>query len=495
MSASEVAARVARDRSGMTLIDFAEVGLPYWYVLARCDVLAKKPISAIDESLMRAISLGVDEPVDLQLLLGLDESVFEAAVIGQLSEGWVDGTPEEPLTLTEAGREVLASAVEIVSEERVVPFHYDGLLRRPVAIHDAIEPRRVGGQGIREMPPTPSRPPDIAELRSCRGDLVRILRGLRGGRDQETELLAIRGFDRRDRVYRPALAMLFASERGGSSLQLAIAIDGELSIEHEAAFANAGQLERLGLERALQSRRRGSLAPPGPEALRNNLDTEAEKAARERVARAEAAVDAADRNGPAGQELREARKQLGGLSPRIVLPHEHERLLEAAIDAARSRLLIMGGGVTGSHFDPDLRKKIQAALHRKVAVRIAVRINEESASSALKSLAKDHPHLVLGPEPSEQEESVLLSDDRFAVLGDYPWLSLLGDADRPLGDRRSLLTTDPAQIDELWARFDGRSPPAPAAPRRRRRRRRRRSSIQGEKRSEEAESSQSTQDG
>lgn len=159
----------------------------------------------------------------------------------------------------------------------MVPFYYDGLLRRPVAIEDAIDPQRARRQGIREVPPTPSRPPDVAELRSCRGELVRILRALRDGRDQESELLAIRGFDRRDRHYRPALAMLFVPDRGGSSPQLAIAIDGEQSIDHEAAFSSGGQLERLGLERALRSRRRGSLPLRGPKELRERRNAEAER--------------------------------------------------------------------------------------------------------------------------------------------------------------------------------------------------------------------------
>jgi hypothetical protein len=479
VSAPETAARFAAERAGSTLIDFAEVGLPCWYVLARCDVLAKKPISAIDEAVMRAISLGIAAPADLQLLLGLDETVFEATVVGLLSEAWVTGSPEEALALTQGGAEVLESAVEIVSEERVVPFYYDGLLRRPVAIEDAIDPQRARRQGIREVPPTPSRPPDVAELRSCRGELVRILRALRDGRDQESELLAIRGFDRRDRHYRPALAMLFLPGRSNSSPQLAIAIDGEQSIDHEAAFSTGGQLERLGLERALRSRRRGALPLRGPKVLREQRDAEAEMAARERTARAEAAFDGSGPDTAADDELRQARQELGRLSPRLVMPHEHQRLLEAAIDSARSRLLISGGALTGSHLDNRLLRKLRGALERKVMVKIAVREGPPSSRVALKyliALAEDQPALQLGPEPLVDVESVLLSDSHFAVLGHYPWLGHLGDADRPLGDQRSLLTTDSEQIDAQWERLDGRTPPQPLPTKRRRRRRRSRQS-------------------
>jgi hypothetical protein len=157
------------------------------------------------------------------------------------------------------------------------------------------------------------------------------------------------------------------------------------------------------------------------------------------------------------------------------MPHEHERLLEAAIDSARSRLLISGGALTGSHLDNRLLRKLRAALERKVMVRIAVGEGPPSsrvASKSLTALAEDQPALQLGPEPPEDGESVLLSDNHFAVLGHYPWLGHLGDADRFLGDRRSLLTTDAAQIDAQWQRLDGRSPPQPKPIKRRRRRQR-----------------------
>jgi hypothetical protein len=460
VSAADTAARIASERRGLTLVDFAEVGLPCWQILARCDVLARKPISAIDEAVMRAISLGIDRPSDLQLLLGLDQTVFEAAVVGMLSEGWVTGSSEQPLSLSEGGAEVLASAVEIVSEERVVPFYYDGLLRRPVAIDDAIDPERARAQGIREIPPVPGRPPDVAELRSCRGELVRILRALRDGRDQESELLAIRGFDRRDRRYRPALAMLLVPDRGAGPSQLAIAIDGEPSVDHEAAFSTGGRLERLGVDRPLRSRRRGPPVMRGPKELRDQLDAEAETAARERIARAEGAFDGARPDRAAENELREARRELGGLSPRTVAPHEHQRLLEAGIDSARSRLLISGGAVSVAHLDRRMLERLRRALKREVMIRIAVREGPRTARSARKALlalAEDQPLLELGPEPSEAAESVLLTDSRFAVLGSYPWFGLLGDAGRLLGDRRSLLTTDPDRIDALWESLDGRA--------------------------------------
>src|SRR5262249_37589561 len=133
VTAADIATRHADSRPDMTLVDYVEVGLPVWHVLARCDVLEPKAISAIDETTLRAISIGVSDPLDLQILLGLDEQVLGTTLTGLVGQEWArDAGEGGEVALTEAGRAVLTSAMEIVARELVVPFDYDGLLRRPI---------------------------------------------------------------------------------------------------------------------------------------------------------------------------------------------------------------------------------------------------------------------------------------------------------------------------------------------------------------------------
>ena len=94
----------------------------------------------------------------------------------------------------------------------------------------------------------------------------------------------------------------------------------------------------------------------------------------------------------AKRELRDARRQLVGVSPRTVLPHEHQRLLEAAIDSARSRLLIRGGTVTRAQLDRRMMKKSEAAARRGAAMRIALDVRADPvAAEALAGLAEGWP--------------------------------------------------------------------------------------------------------
>lgn len=472
MRPSEIADRFADARAGMTLLDYCEVGLPCWRVLARCEVLASKAISTIDETIMRAIMLGVDEVAELELFLGLDEAVLESAIVGLVADERVQSTSDNRLELTDIGKGVLAAAVEIVSREQVVPFDYDGLLRRPILADELLEPRRLRERGLREVPPFPARRPDVSELQASRQEIIRLLRSLGDGRDQESQLLAIRGFDRRDRMYQPAVAMLFAPPGSRGRMEIAFAVEDELSIEHEAAFANAGLQDRLTIERRLRAARRRPLPLPGPTALRERVDTEAETAARDRVRQARIAAENADDEKTRAQ-LRQARGAFAAISPRTTQAHEHAELLDIALVTSRERLLIAGGPVSDTHIDPGFVRRLRDSLKKGTCVRIVTEGAVEGQTRGLeqlRALARDYPALVLDEQPNTGKERVLLSDSRFAVIGGYSWLGHLGNALRELSDARSLLTTSSTEIDELWQRFDKRSTSSTRSPKRRRRR-------------------------
>lgn len=483
MTTSEIAERFAESRPGMALVDYVEVGLPAWRVLARCDVLARKPISAIDETVMRAVKLGVDDPVDLQIMLGLDEVVLDSTIITLVAAGWVSDAGDGRIALTDGGLEVLRAAVEIVARELVVPFDYDGLLRRPILNHALVDRRTGRSRGLREVPATPERPPDVGELRRCKQDIVRVMRGLGDGRDQESQLLSIRSLDRRERYVLSAVALIFAP-RGKGRCEAALVIDDQLSIEHEAAFTNASLINRLGLDRRLRATPRTKLVSPGPPALRPDVDADAEGAARREL---NEALAVADTEGPeaSAESLSEARRKLSALSPRTILPHEHRQLLDVAVGLSRHRLVIAGGRASDAHVDARFIGRLRQTLETGALVKIIVEggVNgQKRALDALLSLSRDFSSLELETR-SLSGLNVLLSDSRFVVLGGYPWLGQLGDPERPIADRRSLLTYSSDHINEEWERLDGRTSgtavhrtttDSAKRPRRRRRRRKRR---------------------
>lgn len=478
MSAADVVTLHADTRPGMTLVDYAEVGLPAWRILARCDVLAPKAISAIDETTMQAIALGISDPVELEVMLGLDEQILDTTLTGLVSNEWARDAKDGAVALTEAGREILGAAMEIVAREVVVPFDYDGLLRRPILDQTLVDRRRGAARGLREVPADPERPPDVTELRSCRQDIARVLREAGSRREQESQLLQIRSIDRRDRLVLPALALVFAPQ-GRGRCEVALTIGDQLSVEHEAAFVNAALATRIGLDRRLRATQRRPIPLPGPADRRDGLDSASELAARRAIREAREAAPARHGNDGAAEEMRLARARLNAMPVRTVLPHEHEALMRVALSSSRRRLLIAGGAVTAEHVDGRLLRQLRQTLDTGTLVRIVVSgpaTGSERAFEALRTTAGDYPNLVV-EERDLGDAGALLSDDRFVALGSFHWLGHLGDRERPLADRRSLMTRAIEAIEATWEAFDGRTPrdgepPAKAKHSRHRRRRR-----------------------
>ena len=227
-------------------------------------------------------------------------------------------------------------------------------------------------------------------------------------------------------MYRPAVAMLFATLGARGRMEIAFAVEDELSIEHEAAFANAGLQDRLAIERRLRSARRRALPLPGPTAMRERVDIEAETAARDRLREVRVAADNVDDDKTRAQ-LRQARRALAAVSPRTTQAHEHAELMDIALVTSRQRLLIAGGPVSDAHIDSGFVRRLRDALKKGTCVRIVTEGAVEGQTRGLeqlRALARDYPALVLdeqareGQSPSERQP---LRGDRRLQLARASW--------------------------------------------------------------------------
>lgn len=453
MTPDRIAARFANNRPGMELVDFIEVGLPSWKVLARCEVLAKKPLSAIDETILKCLTLDFKDVPEIQIMLGLDEIVLTTSITSLIQRGWVTGSGHDSIEPTESGQEILAKATEVESRELVIPFHYDGLLRRPITQDSSVSRKEGLRLGLKEIPPSPDRKPDVSELRTCRQELSAVLRNMNDRREQESQLLTIHSIDRGDRYMIPAIALTYAPS-GKGRCEVCFVVDDEASPDHEAAFV-AGSLQmRFGLDRNLRgtTRRKLPLRLPAGMAV-EDLDLDSEARARTRLRELE---EESERGRDVRNDLVTARKALAGIAPRTVQPGEHRQLLETAIALSKKRLLLAGGKFTSRVLDAGLVRSLRKTLDSGTVAILHLEAwsNEpESTHQALRDLAAEYENLTIKEVDEFVGRHVLLSDDRFVVSGHFPWGAYLGDSHRPIADHRSILQTDRVAIDSAWHRF------------------------------------------
>lgn len=473
MSPEDIASRFAASRTGLTLVDFVDVGLPCWRILARCEILAKKNLSAIDETILHTLALGFEDVTEIQVILGLDEIVLETAVTGLVGQGWATGSKEDGVALTEAGKEKLVAAAEIVSRETVIPLDYDGLRRTPIYDDSLIDHKRGTDMGFRAIPPMPNRKPDVAELRICRHEIATILTRTGDGRDQESQLLEIRSIDRRDRYLLPATALVFAPNTGGKC-EVAFVVDGKESSEHEAAFQNAGLLASFGLDRDLRGLKKRPLQLKTPSGTAGSLDLDSEAQARAEIRRLEADSTSTTNN---VEDLRSAKNKLARINPRTVEPAEHPSLLKIAIGMSSKRLMIVGGRVSAAALDAQTQRTLRKTLEAGTLVHIAFEndiSSDPAGEESLRKIASEFPNLRLVESKLPIPECVLLSDSRFMVTGSFPWFGYKGDPSRAISDRRSIFQKDYDLLNAKWMSVDGRDTENAGSSRKAKRPRRRR---------------------
>ena len=239
--AAEDVARLHVDAyPGYDLISYGEVGLPYYELRIRAQILERKPLNPFAEFVSRGLAIGIEDPAELKMTLGLDERVLESTIVDLVVKEQVavaDSSPE--LRLTERGRQVLDAALEIRPAATQLNVNFDGLLQEVVPpFGEYFQPRQLKEYGIREIP-LPSRlQPELhrIDLR----DVERVIRQAGTGRDNLQDVLALKSM-RRFRVFRPAVALVYRSENS-SDVLVQLALDGQRSDR-----CNEMRLDELGI--------------------------------------------------------------------------------------------------------------------------------------------------------------------------------------------------------------------------------------------------------
>ena len=207
---------------------------------------------------MRCLHIGETREGDIARILGLKLDVICSAINILVSDGYVARqaapTDLQSFRLTEAGEaRLLQERLEVPQEEMLV-IDYDGIRRAPVRLAGAsvVRASELKTNGAVEIRPYPAEQPGVSELQIP--DVTRVIRR-QGGEDFRRTVLALKRIVRRNNVFREAVALVFAAEKG-DEVQIAFGIDGKLSEVHERAFAEHGGPRKMGLAQSSGRKRR-----------------------------------------------------------------------------------------------------------------------------------------------------------------------------------------------------------------------------------------------
>lgn len=431
----EAAARYAT-RPGFSLVAFREVGLPIYRQTLLAVVMVNKELPALQEFALRAVDAGFETPAAIAAFLGLEERDLDEALFGLVSERFLElraGTNgADPLVLTQRGQQALEEFRMTQAEERTYVVDYDGLLRKPSPYRGwAIREKVLREVGAIPIAPAPPRKPAVSELEI--GQVESVLRESKN-LDKTRNLLELVRVARTETLFVRATMLVFAAQVG-DEVQAAFVIDGRLSEEHALAFAESDGPARLGLLQAAESPLRTAAA----EILgRKAADTALALLEEASVSQSDDRQPAAT---PATYELLET--------------FDHPPYLEKALES-KQRLIIVSPWIKQRVVDDAFVGRLRDLLRRRVDVYIGFGFGREQgvddldAIRALQRLADEHANLTFR-RFGDSHAKVLVSDDAFAIITSFNWLSFVGDPTRTFRDERGMLVRRPEVVEETAA--------------------------------------------
>lgn len=478
MKHEEVARRYSR-RPGFRLVSYRQVALPIFRVTLRVLIQERKPISPVQEFILRAIHEGVNTPQDIAGLLGLDEPIVRTALQTLLhSDDVLVGAPApnvrtHQLLLTRKGEATLADAATYVPAEVQVWVDMDGLTHRLLFLGDrAIKPAQVKEEGLLEIPPYPRRKPRTEDIRL--DDLHRALRE-RGVQWESRYVIAIMGVERVERLFRDDAIALVYKAVDGNEVQLGIVVDGRLSEEHEQALRKGDQARQLklipnqlsdfeqGLPQVIDKNLlQATVLPDATSRLRSELESASREVAEltQRLAETHSHSERAEIE----QQLAQAenkRVQLeaayAAMPARQVEVYEHPRYLQEALETAVQRVVIVSPWIRAKVVNDNFLTLLRKTLDRNVEVFIGYGISGEDsreshrdreAVTRLQELSRSDPRFRL-VYFGDTHAKVLICDRRFAIATSFNWLSFAGDPNLDFRDERGIYVAIPEIVDQF----------------------------------------------
>lgn len=485
----EVAVRFTGLHPGFSLVDYQDVGLPFFEL--RLDVMAQKrdPLPVIDEYVLRLAELGLRSTDQISGFLGLEQPLVRESVLSLLQNDLVDYAPSHEgrqIKLTTLGTSVLNERLQQVPQRTELRIGFDRLLWKLSArwMRSWENPKTFKDTGNLQIAVKLKRRPDAAEIDAA--TLNTVLKELPTTRREETDLDVLQVLNvSTSTKYLPALMLVFVSD-DQSAIRASFIVDAHHSPEHDQAFADIDGLNRLGIrladpqsinqDRPVLSDELESLrpAPDQVEELikRYNrtataLHTAVAKAEVAEVAESVSRHDQSTREQLADrerevealrQELESLQAERDSLPLRPISTYEHRMLLEDALDRTQKRLLLISPWVRANVVDQDFATSLERLAKAGVAIHIGYGIGAEdrqghhkSALDKLQKLALRYRNVTF-KELNYTHAKVLIWDDSLVVTS-FNWLSFKGDRGREYRQEEGTLIQVGKYVDREYLRY------------------------------------------
>lgn len=450
-------------RPGYELSSFKEAGLPVYLLTVRVLTLEHKLLGPIDEGILKALAAGLRTADEIAAFLGLSTHVLTSAFTGLnrlelINYTRTRGDSKAKLLITSKGTHVLEAAETIVPLERTIRICFDAITHRllvisPTALYKPSEMRELG---YCEIPAGASKRPEVEDI--SLKDFDRVLASQNSDRERSSDLLAIRRIDRRELNYLPCVMLFYRKLDNPSEVQVAFWREDGPSVEHETRFRELGGHELVGSN--LLSKEPTGLAPE----VVAHVNTYSSASPLIPASQAIAPIAA---NKAATVPSRTAEPSTGEDTIQVILCHEHPDLLRKALILSKKRLLIISPWIRHQVVDWEFTASLEALLGQGVHVYIGYGLEDGDVGGKGADVAKSKPSITPPAEKDLKQlaqryknfkfvfvgnthRKTLVSDDTFAVVTSFNWLSFKGDPRAKPRDESGVLIRKKAYVDDTF---------------------------------------------
>ncbi|WMY08080.1 hypothetical protein [Paraburkholderia phenoliruptrix] len=478
MNLEQVLEEAAYARPGYSLVAFKEAALPNYLLTTRLITLEKKALGPIEEACLGAVDAGLADPDDISSFLGLSRVVLNSVLAGLNTNECINYSrptdwSKATVTLTEKGRTTLRTMHETVPQETVVKFVFDPYQRkiRFVSTTSLFRPGEVRERGWYEVPLCGAKRPDVEDIPL--NDIDKVLQKLPRRDEGSRELLAARRIERREMHFLPCI-MLFYRALASEEVQVAFYLEDGFSLEHENVFRELGGPKQAGANFALEAPEMPQLGDlveglGGQQRVDELLSIEREIATSATPETAESVKTNVSLAATAASDEPPSRKgasRLRAMTQRCIRMHEHPGLLKKALTGSKSRLLIVSPWITHQVIDNMFVMSLEALLRNGVEVTVAYGLADEDGTRG-PDKANQKPAITQRAERELSDiqrrfdnfklvflgnthRKLLVSDNSFAVVTSFNWLSFRGDPGKKARDEFGFLVTEPEDVEAIF---------------------------------------------
>ena len=478
MTIEELAKKYAHAIPNSKLVKYYEAAIPQFSMEMILTMEKEKPLSLLQEFIMKFVAEGINEVKDIYTFLGLSSACVNTAIASLQEPGLVTvDIYNASIKLTEKGKEALKSAKTIVPEDIEYRVFMDGLTGE--VYMDTL--RKYQKKELRDFEMMPIPPnvetPKIQDVQyeDVKAAIAKFRKENGYAKDKlEGTLLSIAGMEKVYTEYNKVSILIYMNKSDEIELRVYEKssrrqdyenvllqmhnkhtrifewdVKKDVDEEQEPVFMNVIP-EDVKDEARAYTQRSAEIAKELTQ-LQTQLNAYQEQSTDEESIESDNAAEEIAELRKRIEEMEEERSSAN----RVLSTYDHRPLLIRALNEVQNTVVIISPWIKRGGLNNEILRLIEKAVRDGKRVIIGYGISEEEDSDKytidrLKDIAsKKYKGKLELKALNNTHEKVLLMDNKFLVITSFNWLSFKGDPKRGFRQETGIYTESKESIKAM----------------------------------------------